>query len=379
MAEVQRMVSSPITLAQAIERIHPADADAMGRATARQAILTKPPGSLGRLEEVSIRLAGIYGSERPAIGGKAVIVAAADHGVVAQGVTGYPQAVTAQMVLNFLAGGAAISVMCRRLGIQQVIVDAGVATELPPHPELRVRRIGPGTADISEGPAMSEAQAVQSLEAGINLAAEVIASGVDLLATGDMGIGNTTASAAVTAAATGRPAAETTSEGTGRSPEELAHKTLMVQRSLAANFGRRPEAHTFDGLELLTKVGGFEIGVLAGVILGAAALRRPVVVDGFISGAAALIACALSADAHDYVLPSHVSAERGHRIALERLGLTPLLNLGMRLGEGTGAVLAMPIIEAAAACLSEMATFAEAGVSDREAEAADQEAEEPAE
>lgn len=365
------MVSSPVTLAQAIERIHPADAGAMRRAGERQAILTKPPGSLGRLEEVSIRLAGIYGSERPSIGGKAVIVAAADHGVVAQGVTGYPQEVTAQMVLNFLAGGAAISVMCRRLGIQQVIVDAGVATELPPHPELRVVRIGPGTDDISQGPAMSEAQAVQSLEAGINLAAEVIASGVDLLATGDMGIGNTTASAAIAAAATGRPASETTSEGTGRSPEELSHKTLVVQRSLAANFGRRPEAHTADGLELLSKVGGFEIGLLAGVILGSAMLRRAVVIDGFISGAAALIACALAADARDYMLPSHVSAERGHRIALDRLGLTPLLNLRMRLGEGTGAALAMPIIEAAAACLSEMATFTEAGVSEREAAAAD--------
>ena len=360
------MVSGFVTLTEAVEQIQPADAAAMGRAQARQALLTKPPGSLGRLEEVSVRLAGIYGTERPAIRGKAVIVAAADHGVVAQDVTAYPQEVTGQMVQNFLSGGAAISVMCRLLGVRQIIVDAGVVSELPPHPELRVLRIGPGTADISQGPAMSEAQAIQCLEAGINLAAEVIDSGVDLIATGDMGIGNTTTAAAVTAAATGRLARDTTSEGTGRTPEELRLKTLVVQRSLEANFGRSPAAHSSDGLELLTKVGGFEIGVLAGVILGSAMRRREVVIDGFISGAAALIACALSADAHDYMLPSHMSAERGHRAALERLGLTPLLNLGMRLGEGTGAVLAMPILEAAAACLAEMATFAEAGVSDRE-------------
>lgn len=355
------MVSGPVTIAQAVERIRRADADAMRRAGERQSVLTKPPGSLGRLEDLSIRLAGIYGAERPAIGGKAVIVAAADHGVVAQGVTGYPQAVTAQMVLNFLSGGAAISVMCRRLGIRQVIVDAGVAAPLPPHPELRSIRIGAGTDDISAGPAMSREQAGQCLEAGISLAAETAAAGADLIATGDMGIGNTTASAAITAAAAGVPPGETTGQGTGRSPDELRRKTAVVQKALDVN-----APNPADGLDLLSKVGGFEIGVLAGVILGAAMTRRAVVIDGFISGAAALIADALAPAARDYMLASHLSAERGHRAALTRLGLTPLLDLGMRLGEGTGAVLAMPIIETAAACLSEMATFAEAGVSDRE-------------
>ena len=357
------MAASPVTVAQAIQRIRPADADAMSRAEERQQNLTKPPGSLGRLEGISIRLAGIYGTERPAIGGKAVIVAAGDHGVVAQGVTGYPQEVTAQMVLNFLAGGAAISVMCRHLGIRQVIVDAGVAADLPDRPELRSLRIGRGTADISQGPAMTRQQAEQCLEAGINLAVEVIEGGADLIATGDMGIGNTTASSAITAAVTGRPPEETTGEGTGRNPEELSHKIGVVRTALEVN---APDPT--DGTGLLTKLGGFEIGVLAGVILGAAMMRKAVIVDGFISGAAALVANAVCPAARDYMLPSHVSAERGHRAALAGLGLEPLLDLGMRLGEGTGAALAMPIVEVAAATLSEMATFAEAGVSDRDPE-----------
>lgn len=355
------MAASPITLAQAVGGIRRADADAMSRAEARQINLTKPPGSLGRLEEVSIRLAGIYGTDRPSIGGKAVIIAAGDHGVVAQGVTGYPQGVTAQMVLNFLAGGAAISVMCRHLGVRQVIVDAGVAADLPAHPELRALKLGRGTEDISQGPAMTRKQAVECLEAGINLAAEIIESGVDLLATGDMGIGNTTPSSAITSAVTELPATETTGEGTGRTPEELQQKAAIVQAALEAN---SPDPS--DGIDLLAKVGGFEIGVLAGVILGGAMMRRAVVVDGFISGAAALVANAVCPGARDYMVASHVSAERGHRAALSVLGLNPLLDLGMRLGEGTGAVLAMPIVEAAAATLSEMATFAEAGVSDRE-------------
>ncbi len=349
------------TISQAIERILPVNTEAMRRADLRQAILTKPPGSLGRLEEVSIRLAGIFGVERPRVGGKAVIVAAADHGVVARGVTGYPQEVTAQMVMNFLGGGAAISVMCRQLGVRQIIVDAGVAADLPPHPELRPVKVGRGTDDISRGPAMSRGQAELCVEAGINLAVEVVESGVDLIATGDMGIGNTTASSAIVSAVTGRPPEETTGEGTGRTAEELQHKIAVVRTALDVN-----SPDTRDGLDLLSKVGGFEIGVLAGVVLGTAMMRRAVVLDGFISGAAALVADALCPTARDYMIASHVSAERGHRIALAHLGLTPLLDLGMRLGEGTGAALALPIVETAAACLSEMATFAEAGVSDGE-------------
>ncbi len=358
------MSASHTTVSQAIGRIRPADYAAVSRAEARQLDLTKPPGILGRLEEVSVRLAGIFGTERPEIRGKAVIVAAGDHGVVAQGVTGYPQEVTAQMVMNFLSGGAAISVMCRRLGIRQIIVDAGVAADLPRHPDLRELKIGRGTADISRGPAMSREQAEECVEAGINLAVEVIESGVDLIATGDMGIGNTTPSSAITAAVTGVSPEETTGEGTGRTAEELRHKAEIVKASLEIN-----APNPMDGLDLLAKVGGFEIGVLAGVVLGTSMMRRPVVVDGFISGAAALVAHALCPSSRDYMIASHMSAERGHRAALATLELTPLLDLGMRLGEGTGAALAMPIVEAAAACLSEMATFSEAGVSDREADA----------
>ncbi len=349
-----------MTLAETLERIGPADAAAMRRAEARHLTLTKPPGSLGRLEQVSVRLAGIYGTERPAVRGSAVIVAAADHGVVAQGVTGYPQAVTAQMVRNFLAGGAAVSVMARLLGVRQVVVDAGIAADaLPDHPDLRSVRAGRGTGDISRGPAMSREQAQRCLQAGMGLAAEAADAGADLIATGDMGIGNTTAASAVTAVMTGTEPEHTTGPGTGRTPEELRRKVDVVRRALACS---APDPG--DPLDVLAKVGGFEIGVLAGVMLGAAFRRRAVVLDGFISGAAALIACGLCPHVRDYLIAAHRSAEPGHRAVLAHLGLDPLLDLEMRLGEGTGALLALPIVTAAAACLTEMATFAEAGVSD---------------
>ncbi len=349
-----------MTLAATLERIGPADADAMRRAEARHLTLTKPPGSLGRIEEVSIRLAGIFGTERPVIRGSAVIVAAGDHGVVAQGVTGYPQAVTAQMVRNFLAGGAAVSVMSRMLGLRQIVVDAGIASdELPDHPDLRSVRAGRGTGDISRGPAMSREQAQSCLEAGVSLAAEAAGAGADLIATGDMGIGNTTAASAITAVMTGTAPEHSTGTGTGRTPEELRRKVAVVRRALERN---APDPA--DPLGVLEKVGGFEIGVLAGVVLGAACRRRAVLLDGFISGAAALLAHGLCPPVGDYLIAAHRSAEPGHRAVLAHLRLDPLLDLEMRLGEGTGALLALPIVTAAAACLTEMATFAEAGVSD---------------
>ena len=348
-------------LADILTNIQPADAAAMRRARQRQLTLTKPPGSLGALEDLSVQLAGIFGGDRPRIDGKAVIVAAADHGVVAQGVTGYPQAVTSQMALNFLAGGAAVSVIARQVGARQIIVDAGIATDMPSHPDLRAVRIGKGTADIARGPAMSREQAQRCLLAGVSLAQDAADAGASLIATGDMGIGNTTPSSAITAALAAADPEHTTGAGTGRTPDELRHKTDIVRRALQIN---APDAT--DGLDVLAKVGGFEIGVLAGVILGGALMRRGVVLDGFISGAAALIAHALCPAARDYMIASHRSAERGHIIILEHLGLRPLLDLQMRLGEGSAAVLAMPIIEAAAATLSDMATFAEAGVSDRD-------------
>lgn len=356
------------TLQEVIAGIVPADADAIGRAIERQGQLTKPPGSLGRLESLSVQLAGIFGTERPSPKGKTVIVAAGDHGVVAQGVTGYPQEVTAQMVLNFLGGGAAISVMARKAGVKLVIVDAGVASDLPEHPSLHVVGAGKGTADMTLGPAMTREQAELCVNAGVALALAAAESGSDMIGTGDMGIGNTTASSAIVAALTGRSPLETTGRGTGRNAVELEHKTAIVERALVVN---QPDRS--DGLDVLVKVGGFEIGVLAGVILGGAYARRVVVVDGFISGAAALVAGSLCPHVYDYVIASHRSAEKGHRLALAHMKLKPVLDLGMRLGEGTGGVLAMGIVEAAAACLSDMATFAEAGVSDKEPSAVTEE------
>ena len=360
LSEGSPTVKSRLTPAEVSRSIRPADPNAMRRARSRQSTLTKPEGALGILEYISIRLAGMFGDERPSIRGKTVIVAAADHGVTAQGVTGYPQAVTAQMIHNFLSGGAAVSVMANLLGVRQIVVDAGIAgPALPRHPDLRSVRVGRGTGDISLGPAMSRDQAVYCVEAGMRLAVEVATrEGSHLIATGDMGIGNTTSSSAVTAAITGRPPEETTGAGTGRTPEELIHKTDVVRRALQVN---GPDPH--DPLDVLAKVGGFEIGVLAGVILGGATVRCAVLLDGFISGASALIAHSLCGAARDYMIASHRSAEQGHDTMLSHMDLKPLLDFNMRLGEGTGAVLAIPIVEAAAACLSRMATFDQAGVS----------------
>ena len=297
-----------------VRRIAPADRDAAHAAALWQRRLTKPPGSLGRLEELSIRIAGILGAERPALRGKTIVIAAADHGVVAQGVTAYPQEVTAQMVRNILAGGAAVSVMARKAGVRLVVVDAGVASPLPPHPELRVVRAGRGTADITQGPAMTREQAEACVTAGVALALEAADAGADIIGTGDMGIGNTTASSAVIAALTDRPPDETTGRGTGRTDRELAHKIAVVQRALDVN---RPDPA--DGLDVLARVGGFEIGVLAGVVLGGALARRVVVLDGFISGAAALVAHSLCPTVRDYLVAAHVSAEAGHRDRLRRI------------------------------------------------------------
>lgn len=350
-----------MTLDDVVDNIRPGDTRAKQAATQRQQRLTKPPGSLGRLEHLSIQLAGIFQTERPTVRGATIIVAAADHGVVAQGVTGYPQAVTAQMVRNFLAGGAAINAMARTRGVDLVIVDAGVAAPLPEHPDLQVVAPGRGTGDITQGPAMTRDQAEACLRAGIELAAAAAERGAAIVGTGDMGIGNTTSASAITAAVTGATPAQTTGRGTGRTDPELAHKVACVERALDVN---QPDPS--DGLDVLTRVGGFEIGVLAGVALGGAQARRAVVLDGFVSGAAGLIAHSLCPTVRDYLIAGHVSAEPGHPIALEHLSLQPLLDLNMRLGEGTGALLAAGLVEVAAACLTDMATFDEAGVSDGE-------------
>ncbi len=343
-----------------INEMAPLDEAAMDAARARQDQLTKPLGSLGRLEALSIQLAGMFGEATPKISKKTVVLAAGDHGVVSEGVSAYPQDVTPAMVMNFLGGGAAINVLANHAGAEIVVIDAGVAADLPSHPSLRSAKIGRGTGNIAVGPAMTREQAIQCLETGIQVCQEQIAAGADLFACGDMGIGNTTPSSAITSVITGAGPDVTTGRGTGLDDAGLAHKAEVVQRAINVN---KPDPK--DGLDILMKVGGFEIGVLAGVFLGAAAGRRPVIVDGFISGAAALIAHAISSEAGLRFIASHQSVEPGHRLGLSHMGLEPLLDLGMRLGEGSGAALSMHIVEAAAKCLSDMTTFAEAGVSEK--------------
>jgi len=348
-------------LSNTIEMITPVDRMAMNSARARQDTLTKPQGSLGRLEELSIKLAGIQGKPIPQIRHKAVITMAGDHGVVAEGVGNWPQEVTAQMIYNFISGGAGINVLARQVGARVVVVDMGVAADLEPHPQLISRKIAPGTQNMFLRPAMTPEQAVTAIETGIEVVGSEVAKGLDIVGTGDMGIGNTTASSAICAAMTGEPAAEVTGRGTGITDEQLAHKIEVVKRALAVN---RPDPK--QPLDVLAKVGGFEIGGLVGVMLAAAAYRIPVVIDGFISGAAALIATALAPRLREFLIAAHVSAEPGHKVLLRHLRLTPLLDLDMRLGEGTGAVLGIFLAEAAARILAEMSTFAEAGVSERE-------------
>jgi nicotinate-nucleotide--dimethylbenzimidazole phosphoribosyltransferase len=344
-----------------IGRIEPLDEASMRAAQARQDALTKPRGSLGRLEALSVQLAGITRRCPPPVPSrKAVLVFAGDHGVVAQGISAYPQEVTPQMVYNFLRGGAAINVLARGAGARVVIVDAGVAAEMAPADGLVQGKIAPGTADMSQGPAMTRDQARAAIALGARVAEHEIGSGLDLLACGDMGIGNTTPATAITAVFTGRSPMELAGPGTGLPPAGVARKAEVVAQALSLN---RPVGT--DGLDVLARVGGFEIGAICGAMLAAAAARVPVVVDGFIATAGALVAAALAPGAVAYMIAGHRSAEPGHDAALERLGLTPLLDLGMRLGEGTGAVLAMNLVDASARIINEMATFAEAGVSEK--------------
>ena len=349
------------SLKKTIQRIGPLDREAMKAAQGRQDRLTKPPGALGRLEELSVRLAGITGVVTPRLEHKAIVVMAADHGVVAEGVSLYPQDVTPQMVANFLGGGAAINALARQAGARVVVVDMGIAAEIEPHPHLISRKTALGTRDLVRGPAMTREEAIAAVEAGIDVLRLEVEKGLDIVGTGDMGIGNTTASSAITAAITGEAVAGVTGRGTGLGDVQLDHKVRSIEEALRVN---RPDSS--DGLDVVAKVGGFEIAGLAGLIIGAAAHRIPIVIDGFISGAAALVATTLAPNARDYLIAAHVSTERGHPVLLRHLGLQPLLSLDMRLGEGTGAALAMFIIEAAVTVLAEMATFDEAGVSGAE-------------
>jgi len=318
--------------------------------------LTKPPGSLGRLEELALRLAALRGGA-PRVEQPVIFTFAADHGVVAERVSAYPQSVTAQMVENFLRGGAAVNVLARQAGARVVVADFGVAAPLAASHALASVRIGAGTANIALGPAMSRAQAVAAIEAGAALAEAALDEGADLLGTGEMGIGNSTAAAAVVAAVSGAEPERVTGRGTGIDDATRRRKVEAVRRALDVN---RPDPR--DGLDVLAKLGGFEIGGLAGVILAGAAHRVPVALDGFIAGAAALVATALVPDARHALFAAHRSAEPGHAVVLDHLGLVPYLDLELRLGEGTGAALFVHLARAACRIWAEMATFKSAGV-----------------
>ncbi len=338
------------------------DINAAKQAKERQNNLTKPAGSLGRLEEISIQLAGMKADPYPRVDRKAVIVMAADHGVAREGVSAFPAEVTQQMVLNFLNGGAAINVLARQAGAGVFIVDIGVAADFDPSlPGLLHRKVARGTRNMAGGPAMTGEEAEKALTCGMDVMTQIAKKGIDLVATGDMGIGNTTPSSAIAAVMTGLPVAKVTGRGTGIDDDALAHKIKVIEQAIALN---QPDPK--DALDVLCKVGGLEIAGLAGVMIAAAARRIPVVVDGFISAAAALIAVGLAPDVHKYLFGAHKSVEIGQHAIHKHLGIIPLIDLNLRLGEGTGAVLAFHLIEAASRILREMATFAEAGVSDKE-------------
>ncbi len=352
-----------------IDRIGPLDAAASAAAAEHMGRLTKPVGSLGRLEELAIQLAGITGQVAPTFDRRAIVVAAADHGVTAQGVSAYPSEVTAQMVANFLAGGAAINVLARMTHADVVVIDVGVASAVSVEAStptqaggrLLRHRIRPGTADLSLGPAMTREEAIAAIDVGLDIARQLASEGVRLVGLGEMGIGNTTAASAVVAALTGRPPSAVTGRGTGVDDATWRHKVAVIERGLEVN---RPDPA--DAIGVLAAVGGLEIAGLTGLALGAAAERIPVILDGFITGAAALVAARLFPALPLRLIAGHRSVEPGHTVVLDQLGLRPLLDLGLRLGEGTGAALAMTLVDAAVRIRDEMATFESAGVAERD-------------
>ncbi|MGB4067486.1 MAG: nicotinate-nucleotide--dimethylbenzimidazole phosphoribosyltransferase [Nitrospira sp.] len=341
-------------------RIHPVDVSLREKAQARLDRLTKPLGSLGRLEELAASYVAISGELKPNVPRGVVFTFAADHGVTLEGVSAYPREVTPQMVLNFLRGGAGVNVLARHAGVDVRVVDIGVDYEFGAVPGLLARKVMKGTNNLAVESAMTRSQAEQAVMIGVELATEVVREGIGLIGTGEMGIGNTTPSAAITAVMTGRPVADVTGCGTGIDESSRRHKIAVIERALDRH---RPDM--MDPLDVLTKVGGLEIAGLAGVILGAAAARVPIVLDGFIAGAAALIAVGLQPLCREYLIASHRSVEQGHRVVLDHLRLKPLLDLDLRLGEGTGACLGMDLVCAAIKLYTEMATFDEAGVSDK--------------
>ncbi|XEC97204.1 nicotinate-nucleotide--dimethylbenzimidazole phosphoribosyltransferase [Paenibacillus tarimensis] len=341
----------------AVQSIGPLDQFAIEAATERLDSLTKPPGSLGRLESIAVQLAGITGVTTPELDRKAVIVMAGDHGVCEEGVSAYPAEVTPQMVMNFLNGGAAVNVLAKQAGAEIFCIDLGVNADLN-HPSLVNRKIRYGTANMTKRAAMSRAEAIQAIVTGIRYVRHLVDQGYRLFATGEMGIGNTTASAAIATVLGNIPVQHSVGRGTGIDEARVKHKVNVVERAIETN---NPDPG--DPIDVLAKVGGLEIAGLTGVIIGAAAARCPVVIDGYISSAAALAALKLAPDTAAYMMASHLSNEQGHSKLLETIGLSPLIHMDMRLGEGTGAVLCFHFIEAALRIMREMATFDSAGVS----------------
>ncbi len=323
--------------------------------------LTKPLGSLGKLEEMAKQICGITGNLKPSLNNKVIFTLAADHGVTDEGVSPYPKEVTAQMVYNFVNAGAGINVLAAHAGARVVVADVGVCVDLKPDQKLLVNKIGYGTRNMAKGPAMNREEAIKSICAGIEIFENEYRKGIDIAGTGEMGIGNTTAASAIVACFTKRPVEEITGRGAGLDDKGLNNKIMIIKKSLIVN-----SPDPLDAIDVLAKVGGFEIGGLAGIILAAAANKVPVVIDGFISGAAALIAYHLEPKVKEYMIAAHCSVESGHRFILEQIGLKPLLDLDLRLGEGTGGALAIGLADAAIKILTQMATFQSANVSERD-------------
>ncbi len=345
-------------LHRTIESIKPLNTEYYTYASERLNNLTKPKGSLGRLEEFAKRVVAITENTKPNLDKKAVFVLAGDHGVVEEGVSAYPKEVTKEMIYNFLRGGAGINAISRHAGVDVFVVDIGVDCNFEDIDGLIIKNVNRGTKNLAREHAMTQAESLRSIEVGIGLAQDAVEKGYNFIAVGDMGIGNTTPSAAVMCAFTGLNPKEVAGYGTGINDEMWKHKVEVVERSLALY---TPEPNS--PIDVLSKVGGFEIGGIAGVILGGASKKVPVVVDGFVSTAGATVAIELCPNVKEYIFFSHKSAEGGHGLILQKLGVQPILDLDMRLGEGTGAVLAMFIIEAGVKVYNEMATFEQAGVS----------------
>jgi len=348
-------------ISKVVKNIRPLDSARLEKAQKRLDNLTKPLRSLGRLEELAKQICGISANENPSLDNKVIFTLAADHGVTAEGVSAYPKEVTAQMVYNFLAGGAGINVLAAHVGARVVVVDLGVCVDLKPDPRLVVRKINYGTKNMARGPAMTKDEALKSICSGIEIFESEYKKGIDIAGTGEMGIGNTTAASAITACFTGKAVEEITGRGAGLDAKGLNNKISIIKKSLAVN---NPDP--LDAVDVLAKIGGFEIGGLAGIILAAAENKVPVVIDGFISGAAALIAYHLEPKVKEYMIAAHCSVESGHRFILEHIGLKPLLDLNLRLGEGTGGALAIGLADAAIKILTQMATFKSANVSERD-------------